>query len=284
VLIILGDLPLKNPIFARFMNRRILSVVLLVAVLSASCSKFNKVLKSTDYDYKLKMAQEYYDKKKYKQAQTLYEELFPIYKGTPQFEDLYFKYADCAFKQKDYVAAENLYNGFIGMFPNSPKAEEVEFMEAFSYYKQSPKPELDQTNTVKALGMMQTFINTHPGSERNKQALEIIEKCYNKLEIKELKAAELYFNMGQYRAAAIAYTSLINNYPESKKSDEYKLQIIKSYYKYASLSIQEKREERYLKVIGEVQDFQDRYPESKLLKDAERYLTLSSNNIKSIPK
>jgi outer membrane protein assembly factor BamD len=281
---ILGDLPLKNPIFARFMNRRILSVVLLVAVLSASCSKFNKVLKSTDYDYKLKMAQEYYDKKKYKQAQTLYEELFPIYKGTPQFEDLYYRYADCAFKQRDYVSAENLYNGFLDMFPNSGKAEEVEFMEAFSYYKQSPKPELDQTNTIKALGMMQTFINSHPGSEKNKQAQEIIDQCYKKLEIKELKNAELYFNMGQYRAAAIAYTSLINNYPDSQKSDEYKLQIIKSYYKYASLSIQEKREERYLKVIGEVQDFQDRYPESKLLKDAERYLTLSSNNIKSIPK
>ncbi|HLO82529.1 MAG TPA: outer membrane protein assembly factor BamD [Chitinophagaceae bacterium] len=266
------------------MNLRLLSVVLLAAVLTASCSKFNKVLKSTDYDYKLKMAQEYYDKGKYKQAQTLYEELFPIFKGTPQFEDLYYKYADCAFKQRDYISSENLYNGFLEMFPNSPKAEEVEFQEAFSYYKQSPKPELDQTNTVKAMGMMQTFINTHPGSERNKQAQEIIEKCNKKLEIKELKAAELYFNMGQYRAAAIAYTSLINNYPESLKSDEYKLQIIKSYYKYANLSIQEKREERYIKVIAEVQDFQDRYPESKLLKEAERYLTLSSNNIKSIPK
>ncbi|HLO80978.1 MAG TPA: outer membrane protein assembly factor BamD [Chitinophagaceae bacterium] len=266
------------------MNLRLLSVVLLAAVLTASCSKFNKVLKSTDYDYKLKMAQEYYEKGKYKQAQTLYEELFPIFKGTPQFEDLYYKYADCAYKQRDYVASENLYNGFLEMFPNSTKAEEVEFMEAFSYYKQSPKPELDQTNTIKAMGMMQTFINTHPGSERNKQAQEIIEKCNKKLEIKELKAAELYFNMGQYRAAAIAYTSLINNYPESLKSDEYKLQIIKSYYKYANLSIQEKREERYIKVIAEVQDFQDRYPESKLLKDAERYLTLSSNNIKSLPK
>jgi outer membrane protein assembly factor BamD len=266
------------------MNLRLLSVVLLAAVLTASCSKFNKVLKSTDYDYKLKMAQEYYDKKKYKQAQTLYEELFPIYKGTPQFEDLYYRYADCAYKQKDYVAAENLYNGFLDMFPNSTRAEEVEFMEAYSYFKQSPKPELDQTNTIKALGMMQTFINTHPGSEKNKEAQQIIDECNRKLEIKELRSAELYFNMGQYRAAAIAYTSLINNYPDSQKSDEYKLQIIKSYYKYASLSIQEKRQERYVKVINEVQDFQDRYPESKFMKEAERYLTLSTNNIKSIPK
>jgi outer membrane protein assembly factor BamD len=48
------------------------------------------------------------------------------------------------------------------------------------------------------------------------------------------------------------------------------------------MSIDEKKEERYNKVINEVEDFQDRFPESKLLKEAERYLTLSKNNIKSL--
>jgi outer membrane protein assembly factor BamD len=56
---------------------------------------------------------------------------------------------------------------------------------------QSPKPQLDQTNTVKAIGMMQTFINTHPGSPRNVQA-DIINKCVAKLEIKEMEAAKLW--------------------------------------------------------------------------------------------
>ncbi len=266
------------------MNIRLLSFVVLAAVLTVSCSKFNKVIKSTDYDYKLKMAQQYYDNKKYRNAQTLYEELFPIFKGTPQFEELYYRYADCAFKQKDYVTSENLFSGFLDMFPNSPKSEEVEFLEAFSYYKQSPKPELDQTNTIKAMGMMQTFLNTHLGSPKTKEAEDIINICYKKLETKELQSAELYYNMGQYKAAAITYTTLINNYPDSPKNDDYKLMIIRSYYKYATMSIQEKQEERYVKVISEVQDFQDRFPESKLLKEAERYLTLSSNNIKSINK
>jgi outer membrane protein assembly factor BamD len=48
------------------------------------------------------------------------------------------------------------------------------------------------------------------------------------------------------------------------------------------MSIDEKQEERYNKVIIEVEDFQDRFPESKMLKEAERYLTLSKNNIKSL--
>ena len=46
------------------------------------------------------------------------------------------------------------------------------------------------------------------------------------------------------------------------------------------MSIEEKQQERYEKVVSEVQDFQDRFPESKLLKEAERFLTLSQTNIK----
>src|SRR5438045_9777335 len=84
-----------------------------------SCSKFSKVQKSTDYDFKLRMAEQYYAKKKYNQAQILFEELFPILKGTPQFEDLYYKYAYCAYYQRDYMNAENLFKGFAEVFPNS---------------------------------------------------------------------------------------------------------------------------------------------------------------------
>jgi outer membrane protein assembly factor BamD len=246
-----------------------------------SCSKFSKVQKSTDVAYKLRMAEQYYAKKKYNHAQILFEELFPIVKGTPQFEDLYYKYAYCAYYQRDYLNAENLFKGFAEVFPNSPRAEEMEYMRAFTFYKQSPKVELDQTNTQKTIGLMQTFINTHPGSARNKDASDIIDKCRLKLENKEFKSAELYYNLGQFKAAAIAFTSLMNNFPDSEKSDEYKLLIIKSYYQYAMMSIDEKKAERFEQVITECNDFIDRFPESKLKNEAEKYLSNSQNNIKS---
>ena len=129
---------------------------------------------------------------------------------------------------------------------------------------------------------MQTFINTHPGSSRVKEATDIIDKCRAKLEIKELRGADLYFKVGQYRAAAISYSSLLNNYPESPSAETYKLQSIKSYYKFAKLSYIEKQIERYEKVITECQDFADRFPESQLMKEAQEYGNLSKNNIKDI--
>ncbi|GAO45691.1 hypothetical protein FPE01S_08_00110 [Flavihumibacter petaseus NBRC 106054] len=228
------------------------------------------------------MADQYFVKKKYNYAQQLYEELFPLMKGSDKFENVYYNYAYCAYNQRDYMSAENLFKGFTEVFPTSKRAEEMEYMRAYTYYKQSPKVELDQTNTSRTIGLMQAFINTHPGSEKIKEATEIIDKCRIKLEMKEVKSCELYYNLRQYKAAAIAYTNLMNNYPDSDKSDEYKFQVIRSYYEYAALSVDEKKQERYEKVLEEINEFNDRFPQSKLQKDVTRLQTIAQNNIKAI--
>ena len=257
-----------------------LTLLLILAFSFSACSKFARLQKSNDYDLKLKMANEYYDKKSYNYAQLLYQDLFPILKGDPRFEDLYYRFAYCSYYLGDYMNAENLFKSFLDVFPTSSKAEEMEFMRAYCYYEQSPKVELDQTNTTRAIGLMQTFVNTHPGSERNKEALTIIEKGKKKLEAKELKAAELYYNIGQFRAAMVAFTNLLDNYPDSPQGDMYKLQVIRSTYEYAVLSIDSKRPERFQQVITECNDFIDRFPESRLTGEVEGYIKASKNYIK----
>ncbi len=261
--------------------RNFIALSILVFVFT-SCNKFSKVQKSKDIEYKLTKADEYYSKKKYKYAQQLYEELFPAYKGSQKFEDLYYKYAYCFYHDGQYKDAENLFKGYLETFPNSARAEEVDYTRAYCFYKQSPKLELEQVSTVKAMSMMQSFINTHPGSARIKDATEIIDKCRAKLEQKDFRSAQLYFNLSQFRAAAIAFANLMNAYPESAKGEEYKLMVVKSYYRFAKLSYESKQIERYEKVTTEYQDFVDRYPESKLLKEAEGFSNLSKNHIKDI--
>jgi outer membrane protein assembly factor BamD len=240
----------------------------------------SKILKNPDPAYKLRMAEQFYANKKYIKAQQVYEDVMPYYKLEKEFEDIYYKYAYCAYYQEDYMNAENLFKTFIEIFPNSVKAEEVDYMRAYCYYKQSPKPELDQTNTIKAMGVMQTFINTHPGSVRNKEANEIIDICRVKLETKDRQSAQLYFDLKQFRASAVAFTALLNTFPESLRADEYKFMIIKSYYRFAELSVEEKKVERYELVITECIEFADRFPDSKLKKEADDFLNLSQANIK----
>lgn len=261
---------------------RILTVLLFGIVTLSSCSNFSKVLKSNDYDYKLRMADKYYAAKEYNHAQQLFEELFRVFKGSEHFEDIYYKFAYCAYYLKDYANAENLFKGFVEVFPNSAKAEEMDYMRAYTFYRQSPKVELDQTNTTKTIGFMQAFINTHPGSPKVKEATDIIDKCRAKMELKDFKSASLYFDLGLFKAAGVALNSLMNSYPDSEKSDEYKFLMIRSYYQFALSSVEEKKEDRFGQVVTQCNEFIDRFPDNKLIKNVQEYLNLSQTNIKLV--
>lgn len=238
-------------------------------------------MKSKDFEYKYKMADQYYANKKYQEAQKLFEDVFPYLKGSTRYEEMYFKYAYSYYFNKDYLNAENLFKTFVENFPASVKSEECEYMRAYCFYKQSPKVELDQTNTNKTMGLMQAFISSHPNSTRVNDATALIDKCREKLELKDFKSAELYYNLGFYKASAIAFGNVSDNFPDSKKSDEYKLLMIKSYFKYAEMSYEEKQKERYEKVISECTDFSDRFAESKFLEEVNKYKLQTLNILKT---
>ena len=86
--------PLNLRLFMKF-YKTLIAPVLFLAVFSSCNSQFNKVMKSKDTGYQLKMADKYFEEKKYRMAQELYEQLYPVYKGTDKFEELYFKDAYC---------------------------------------------------------------------------------------------------------------------------------------------------------------------------------------------
>jgi outer membrane protein assembly factor BamD len=276
----IANLPEKT-IFARFM--KFLPGILLSFLVLVSCnSKFAKVSKSKDKEYKLKMAEQYYANKDYEKAQQLYTDLLPLFKGDPKFEDIYYKYAYTAYYQKDYLNSENLFKTYAENFPNSPKVEETEFMRCMAFYKQSPKVDLDQTNTVKTIALLQAFINTHPDSKNVTEANNIIDVCRRKLELKEYNNAKLYYDLGYYKAAGVAFSVLMDDFPDSDNSDTYALSSIKSYYRYAEMSVQDKQAERFEKVITDVNDFEQRFPSSKLLEDVNSYKSLSETNLKKL--
>ncbi len=262
---------------------KILSAVFLSLIIFSACTtKFGRVVKSKDKEYKLKMAEQYYAKKDYTKAQQIYTDLLPLFKGDPRFEDIYYKYAYTSYYLKDYENAENLFKTYTENFPNSEKVEECEYMRCMCYYEQSPKVDLDQTNTTKTIALLQAFINTHPDSKRVADATAIMDACRKKLELKEFKNAQLYYNLGFFQSAGVAFAILIDDFPDSEQGDEYAYNSIKSYFKYAELSIQTKQEERYDKVIANVQDFQQRFPQSKFLDEVNSYKTQSETNLKKI--
>lgn len=261
---------------------RLLVIFCIVLGLSSCTSKFQKILKNKDTDFKIKMAEKYFAEKKYTNAQQLFESVMPFVKGTARYEELYLKFANSYYLDKDYENAENLFKTFVEYFPNSPKTEDVEFLRAYTYFKRSPKPELDQTTTNRTIQLMQAFIDAHPTSVKVKEATEVIDACRAKLELKDYKTATLYFDLALYRPAAISYGLLSDAYPDSKNADQYKLLTMKSYFRFAENSFIDKQKERFEKVIEEYNDFVDRYSDSPLLEEAKKIKNKTDNFLKNL--
>ena len=59
------------------------------------------------------MADKFYMEKKYRQAQQLYEELYPVFKGSDKFEELYYRDAYCFYYMQNYSDAEHFFKGFL---------------------------------------------------------------------------------------------------------------------------------------------------------------------------
>jgi len=263
----------------RLRNLLYLSVVLM---LLSSCGDFEKIRKSSDVNYKLTKANEYFDNKHYQHANELYKELMPVMKSTRNYEAMFYKYAYTFYYLKDYVEASYYFKNFTEYFPISKNAEECEFMSAVCLYKYAPKYTLDQTNTVKALEAMQSYVNKYPKSTRIADANTYIDNSRKKLELKQADAAKLYFDISQFKAAGVAYKSVLRNYPESPNADLYQFMIMKSMWKYAKISIPEKQEERYGNAINAYHELKDSYPKSPYLAEADKLYNEANDKINNL--
>ncbi len=247
-----------------------------------SCSEYQKILKSSDYNFKYEKAVAYYNEGDYYRAQSLFDELVSIFKGTDKAEDVLYYYADCHYQQEDYVLGAYYFDNFAKTFPYSDKTEKASYLAAYCYYLNSPRSSLDQSDTYKAITAMQLFINKYPNSEYIDQANDIIDKLHHKLEEKSYNNAKLYFKLGDYQAATIALKNSIKDYPDSQYREELLYLIVKSSFLLAEMSIPSMQGERYQNTITEYYTFIDEYPDSQYSKEIEKMYTKSVNHIKNL--
>jgi outer membrane protein assembly factor BamD len=236
----------------------------------ASCSKHQKLLKSTDNELKYEKAIEYYESGDYYRALQVFEQLIPVYRGTNKAEQLYYYYAYSYYHEREYIMASYYFKRFAVNFPSSEFTEEASFMTAYCKYLDSPRYSLDQTVTREAIDEFQLFINRFPFGEKAGEATELINEMRAKLEKKSYNIANLYFKMEDYRAAIISYENLLKEYPDTEHKEDILYNIVTAYYNYAMKSIEEKQKERFDEAIKAYYDFVALYPESEFVTDVEK--------------
>jgi len=260
------------------------ALVLLIsfAWIIPGCSEYNKVLKSTDINYKFTKAKEYYDSTSFYKALPLLEELIGLTRGTQLAEDVYYMYAKCHYGVKDFYLANYYLKTFTKTFTTSPRSEECLFMAAECSYQLSPSYSLDQTDTRNAMDEYQLFLDKYPGSHLKDSANHQMERLAMKLERKAYENAYQFAKTLKYKAATSALKDFIKDYPGSVYREEAMYLIVKCQYMLAEGSVEEKKLER-MRAVGEnYRTFATAFPESKYLNEAEGYFRKSEKQVEKL--
>ena len=219
-------------------------LLLVVLVFLASCSEYQKALKSEDPAVKLEMATKMYEAKKYNKAIRVFEQIASVYRGKPESENLYFMFSQSYFNTKQYYLAGYQFESFVSSFPKSDKAQEASFLGAKSYSMLSPVYSLDQTDTTKAIEKLQAFIDTYPNSIYLAEANVIMKNLNEKLERKVFENAKGYNTISDYKAALVALDNFIADFPGTPFKEEALFYKYDSAYQLGINSVPAKMEER----------------------------------------
>ncbi|MBO5866033.1 MAG: outer membrane protein assembly factor BamD [Bacteroidaceae bacterium] len=269
--------------------KRTLYILLLAVVALTSCTTYNKVFKTNDYDYRYEMAKAYYLEGKYTNAAELLESMVTMLKGGDKAEESLVLLARCYYESEDYETASQYFKVHYSNYPRGEYAEYTRFNSGKSLFMGIPEPELDQSNTYAAINELQLFMEYYPHSSYNSEALEMIEKMRDVLVKKLYLSAKLYYDLGDlayignnYQACIVTAQNALKDYPYTNLREDLSILILRAKYQMAHKSIEAKKLERYRNTIDEYYAFKTEFPESEHIKEADKYYKEAIKYVKTM--
>lgn len=268
-------------------------ILLCTALILGSCAgEFNKVYKSNDIDYKYEYAKEAFARGKFQQAQTLLEELITAKKGSDEAQECLYMLAMAQYCNRDYEAASVTFKKYGTSYPRGIYAENAAYYVGQALYESAPEPRLDQSPTIGAINAYQQFLDLYPDSKLRESAQDRLYELQDKLILKELLSAELYYNLGgyfgninkndesNYTSCIITAQNALKQYPYSDHREDFALLIMKSKFELAENSTEDRRLERYRDAEDECYGFLNEYPDSKNVNIANKMINKCKKVIK----
>ncbi|MFL1896484.1 outer membrane protein assembly factor BamD [Aquimarina sp. 2-A2] len=245
-------------------------VLLLISIITlASCSEYQKVLKSEDASVKYTMAEKLYKEEKYKKALRLFEQVVPQYRGKPQAERVMYYYADTYYQLEDFYLSGYQFERFVKSYPKSDKNEEAAYKAAKSYYFLSPRYTLDQSDTDKAIEKLQGYINGFPEGAYLEEANTMVSELRVKKEKKAFEIAKKYHHREDYKVAIASFDNFLVDYPGSPFRESVLYYKLESQYLLAVGSYQSLVEERLEEAKGYYLTYKKYYKAGEFNQQAE---------------
>ncbi|MCM1075922.1 MAG: outer membrane protein assembly factor BamD [Bacteroides sp.] len=260
-------------------------VLLATALLLTSCGEYQRALKSTDANYRLDYAKRAFEAKRYTQASTVLEDIITQFKGSEKAEDALYLLALSNYENKDYQTSGEYFKTYYNKYRKGKYTELARFYAGYGYYLDSPEPQLDQSGTIKAIEELQSFLDYFPKSDKVSIAQNAIFELQDKLTLKQLENAQLYYNLGSYmgnnyESAVIVAKNAIKDYPYSKYKEDLELLVLKARFQEARESIDEKKVDRFREVIDEYYSYINNYPDTPNREEADNIFKIAQRYVK----
>lgn len=265
---------------------RNLFIIAFVSLIIASCSEYQRMQKSSDPNEKFEYAKRAYEQGKYVQAYTILKDVVTQFKGSGKAEESLYLLGMSHYENKEYPDAAAYFQSYYNRYPKGKFTELARYYAGYAFYLDSPEPQLDQSVTIKAIEELQGFLDYFPRSERVASAQNAIFEMQDKLTLKELQNAQLYYNLGNYmgnnyESAVIVAKNAIKEYPYSKYKEQLEMLVLKARFQEASQSINEKKASRFRDVIDEYYSFINNYPEGPNRDEADNIYKIAKKYVDS---
>ena len=266
------------------MKIRTIILCSVAAMMTGCAGEFNRVIKSSDYDYRYEYAKQCFAEGKFGRAEILLQDLITLKKGTDEAEEALYMLAMSQYMNHDFESAAATFRKYFSSYPKGFYAEQAMFYVGQSLYESAPEPRLDQTPTIGAINAYQQFLDFYPNSQLRERAQDRLFELQDKLVMKELLSAQLYYNLGgyfgninsnsesNYSSSIIVAQNALKTYPYSNHREEFSLLIMKSKFELAENSSADRKLERYQDAEDECYGFLNEYPESKDKALAEKFI------------
>lgn len=244
---------------------------LTLAFTFTACKNDNLIRRGDTVEVAYTKAKAIFDSGDYVEAANAFESVTRVSRGTEFGQDAQYYLAESYYNSKQYLLAASEYDRYVSYYPQDARREEIEFKSALCYFYQSPRYNLDQTNTYTAIERFQLFNSRFPNSPYVSQSAEKINELRVKLARKSYEAAQFYVRTNYYEAATIYLGLTIDRYPETSWAEKALVQQAKVFIDYADNSVETRQAERYQKAIDAYEKFLQLFPQSSNRAEIEGY-------------
>ena len=192
---------------------RVLSIVLLLSL--TSCASRSTQIAELPQEQQFAALQKAYDDGEYRSVIESMQRVRFNFHTSDERGRADFLLAMSYYHQEEWPSARSYFQRVINAMPSSATAAQASYMVGICWWEESSGPDLDQTETVKALDQFKSVLDAYPQSAYVDSTRLMIAAARAKLAEKQFYIARLYWRMDDYRPCTVYANEVITDYSDT---------------------------------------------------------------------